>query len=50
MDQATALPQLGHLKRSLPRRFTADHGGSSIGTKLISHGGKQVRQDRKARL
>ena len=48
MDQATALPQLGHLKRSLPLRFTIDHGTWSIGTWLISHDGSHVTQNRKA--
>src|SRR4029077_17567545 len=46
--QATAFPHPGHLKRSLPSRFTTDHGGRSIGTWLISHDGRHVPQDRKA--
>ena len=45
---ATAFPHPGHLKRSLPSRFTTDHGGLSIGTYLISHDGRHVPQDRKA--
>ena len=33
--QATAFPHPGHLKRSLPSRFTTDHGGLSIGTLFL---------------
>ena len=44
MRQATALPHPGHLKRSLLLRFTADHGGLSIGTWLIQGSGKALQE------